>query len=92
MEVINWNATKEEHEAISKVVERATKELNGIVVMDLNMDITATHLNGTPLDFEKLLAFDEFNFAHDVYGIMDCIDRTNGKLTHGFLPRCAKHD
>jgi hypothetical protein len=63
-----------------------------VKVMDLNMDVTATHCNGTPLDLEKLLAFDEFNVAHDIYGIMDCIDRNTGKLTSGFLPRCAKHE
>ena len=91
MEAINWNATKQEHGLIGEIVKRAVNELKGIVVMDLNMDITATHLNGTPLDLEKLLAFDEFNFSHDIYGIMDHIDRTNGKLTRGFLPRCSKH-
>jgi len=91
METINWNAPKSEHELIGKIVKRAVKELDEIVVMDLNMDVTATHCNGTPLDLEKLLAFDEFNFSHDIYGIMDHIDRTNGKLTRGFLPRCSKH-
>jgi hypothetical protein len=91
MEQIKWNASKEEHLLIGKIVKRAVKELEGIVVMDLNMDISATHLNGTPLDLEKLLAFDDFNFSHDIYGIMDTIDRTNGQLAHGFLPRCSKH-
>jgi hypothetical protein len=44
----------------------------------------------TPLDFEKLFGFPDFDFAHDIYGIMNRVDRTTGKLTDCFLPRCAK--
>jgi hypothetical protein len=54
------------------------------------MDITATHLNGTPLDLDKFLKFDSPDFGHDIYGIMRFIDRNTGKLTNGFLPRCSK--
>ena len=53
------------------------------------MDITATHLNGTKLDLQKFVDFDDFNFCHDVVGIMDHVDRNTGKLNNCFLPRCS---
>jgi hypothetical protein len=58
---------------------------------ELEMDLAATHANGCPLDFAKLLAFDDFNFGHDIRGIQGHIDRrVTGKLMNCFLPRCAK--
>jgi len=96
MEEINFDTTKEEDVVILKIVKRAFKEptleILGEERQNLFMDLTATHCNGTPLDFEKLLGFDEFNFAHDIYGIIDSINRTTGKLENCFLPRCAKHE
>lgn len=59
--------------------------------LSLEMDLSATHANGCPIDFGKLLAFDDFNFIHDVSGIMNKIDRTSGKLTDCFLPRSARN-
>lgn len=93
MSQINFNATKEEDIIITKIVSKA-KQLKLVKSKedqsDLMMDLTATHCNGTPLDFEKLLSFDDFNFSHDILGIMNYIDRTNGNLTRNFLPRCSK--
>lgn len=57
--------------------------------IDTAMCITACHLNGCRLDLAKLLEADEFNFLHDVGGIVRHIDRETGKLRHHFLPRCA---
>jgi hypothetical protein len=54
------------------------------------MDITACHLNGCKLDLAKLLAADDFNFAHDVLGIRRHIDRETGQLMNCFRPRFAK--
>lgn len=91
MSQINWNlATKHDVETIEKIAKRALDELGVDDRISLSMDLTAAHISGTPLDLEKLLAFDKFNFAHDIYGIMGHIDRTDGKLVRGFLPRCSK--
>jgi hypothetical protein len=65
--------------------------------MDITMDITACHANGNPLDLEKLLAADDFNFMHDVFGIRDHLDRddrspTGGQLLHFFSPRCSQRE
>lgn len=57
--------------------------------LSLQMDLIATHSNGNPLDFEKLAAFDDFNFTHDVVGIYNKINRETGKLRDLFVPRCS---
>lgn len=95
--MINWNTTKEEDAIIFKIAERAEKELYNSEKDNLNynrmdtvMDLTAVHKNDIELDFEKLLNFDEFNFAHDIYGIETYLNRSIGKLEHCFLPRCSK--
>lgn len=54
------------------------------------MDLEATHSNGRPLDFEKLLGFGLVSFSHDIGGIRRHIDRTTGELGGCFTPRCAK--
>lgn len=90
MSKVKFKTTKEEVSLVSKVVKRAKKELIITDGISLSMDLTATHSNGTLLDFDKLLAFDEENFGHDIYGIIRHIDRSTGKLTRDFLPRCAK--
>lgn len=92
--MVKFDATKAEMKLIQKIARRAVrlaKRAGGSYdLTDAQMDITATHANGTPLDLAKLAAFDDFNFAHDVFGIRGHIDRTTGKLTRCFLPRCAR--
>lgn len=91
MEAINWDlVTTDELEVIQKIVSRACSELNIDDKLSLQMDISATHICGNPLDLDKLLGFDSFNFTHDIYGIMNHIDRRNGKLRNCFIPRCSK--
>jgi hypothetical protein len=94
MKTINWKTTKDEVNLIIQIVKRAKSQLklDNSDLRNIEMDISATHCNGTPLDLEKLLSFDEFNFAHDIYGIMDNIDRSTGELRNCFLPRCSKHE
>lgn len=87
--VVNFSTSRIEHALISQIVERACSTPADIDRLSLSMDITAVHLNGCPLDLEKLLAADDFNFLHDVYGIMGHIDRNTGELRDCFLPRCA---
>lgn len=78
---------------INKVANRAVKMAadQGFDYdkMDADMDITACHCNGTPLDLPKLLAAPDGDFGHDVFGIRRFIDRSTGQLTQCFVPRCA---
>lgn len=89
MIALSFKATREEHEAISRIVERALLMRPDLDRLTLDMDLTACHANGCPLDFAKLESFDAFNFSHDVFGIVRHIDRDTGKLTRCFVPRCA---
>lgn len=60
--------------------------------LSFTMDITAANgLNGNaPLDLEKLLAFKDLDFLHDISGIVAHMNRNTGKLMNEFRPRCAK--
>jgi len=88
--MIKFNSTKEETTLIIAIAKRAVQKVEGYSLMDCEMDLTATHLNGCPLDLEKLKNFDDFNFSHDIFGIRANINRNNGKLENCFLPRCSK--
>ena len=86
--MIKWEATKEEQETISRISKRAyAVDPHIITVMDLVMDIEATHCNGCELKLEALEKADDGNFFHDVYGIIKNINRQTGKLENCFLPR-----
>jgi hypothetical protein len=83
-----FKGTTEEIILISKIVKRAN--YYGKEALNLTMDLEAVHSNGTPLDFAKLLASSLEDFAHDIYGIKNNVDRSTGKLLDCFMPRCAK--
>ena len=53
----------------------------------LIMDLNAAHCNGCELQLAALLAADDGNFSHDVFGIARHIDRETGQLKDSFLPR-----
>lgn len=55
--------------------------------MDWRMDITACHNMGCKLKLRDLARADDFNFAHDVFGIARHLNRETGKLEDHFLPR-----
>ena len=88
--MIKWTTHKETQEIEANIARRAVamaKE-HGIQYdqMTAVMDIDACHKNGNPLKLGELLEADDFNFAHDVFGIRQHINRTNGKLSHCFVP------
>ncbi len=97
---VDFACTAIERKIIAKIAQRArraaqTFELRGLwfarrSTLDWDMDFVATHRNGTPLDLEKLLGFDDANFAHDAFGIARHLDRTTGELRNFFVPRCAR--
>lgn len=91
--IISFKVTRAENTIIAAIAARADEMARrqniGYDRMTANMDITACHANGNRLDLKKLLAADDFNFAHDVFGIARHIDRRTGKLTGFFSPRCS---
>ncbi len=58
--------------------------------MTMVMDLMAVHANGNPLRLNDLLDADDFNFAHDMSGICNCLDRETGQLTRGFSLRFSR--
>ena len=56
--------------------------------MVANMDINDVH-SKTPLRLAAWLAADEENFAHDIAGIHNNLDRVDGVLENCFVPRFA---
>jgi len=81
---------KEERKLITAISKRAVKLWPEADLINVNMDVTAIRLNGCPLDLQKLLDADNFNFEHDMNGIANCIDRKTSELKNCFLPRCSK--
>lgn len=57
--------------------------------LDVQLSITAVHLNGCPLRLQDLLQSDDLDLAHDVGGIMTHCDHLSGKLKDNFRPRFA---
>jgi len=87
---ISFKATPEEHETISRIVARARTINPELETLCTTMDITAAHANGNPLDLARLEAFPNFDFMHDVVGIVNHLDRETGKLKNFFVPRSSK--
>lgn len=85
--------TKDEARTILKIAHRAAVMAISADVyyplLDADMDITAVHVNACPLKLDELLAADDFNFAHDVFGIRRHLDRETGELGGCFVPRFA---
>jgi hypothetical protein len=91
---IRFDTTPEEFKTIVAIVERyqemCSRHGAKADFLSVQMDLSAAHANGCPLDLESLLAADDLSFAHDVAGISRHIDRNTGKLMGHFLPRFAK--
>lgn len=89
---ISFEATRLERFWCRKVVDRAEVEglLNGRSRFEVEMDLIATHVNGCPMDFYRMMTGDLPGFAHDIHGIAHHLDRSTGKLMDCFVPRFAR--
>ena len=76
----NFNTTKEDHILIDKIANRVSEKYPEISLLEISMDITATHCNGCRLDLGRLLAAEDFDFFHDVGMIRRNLNRSTGKL------------
>lgn len=83
----SFECSREDSKLISAIVERTSRLQKGIDRLTVEMDLTACHANGNPLRLADLLKADDFNFKHDVFGIVCHIDRDTGHLTDCFSPR-----
>lgn len=87
--MLSFKINKSDSELISSIVTRAQQIEKSLDCLSLRMDLMACHANGCPMNFQKLLDADDFNFTHDVSGIMRHLNRKTGKLEDCFLPRFA---
>lgn len=88
--MIDFNATAADHDLIAQIAARAVDVATlPIERLTVEMDLTACHLNGCPLNLPALLDADAADFSHDIMGINRHLDRNNGKLRDCFLPRFA---
>ena len=92
---IKWDdLTKEDMNLIQKICKRYHKMRKSLKLkptdhQSLDMDISAAHLD-IPMNLQKLLDFPDFDFAHDISGIMSHINRITGKIEKFFLPRASR--
>ena len=61
----------------------------GAQILDVLMDLENVN-DVCRLDFDKLLAFGDIDFLHDMGGIWDHFNRVTKQLENGFDPRCSK--
>lgn len=99
--MIVFDVSRAEEALIQRIVDRAVAveaahraRQDRRKPLDIRMDLCAVQNSSTPLDLSRLLAADDFNFAHDIFGIARHLDRrddsaTRGELTDCFLPRFA---
>lgn len=81
--------SRNDHEFLNKIAERAIAQGINRPKMYLLMDLTAA-CRACPLRLEELLQADNANFFHDVLGIIQHLNRTTGELTDCFVPRYAR--
>ena len=77
------------HQITIKAMKVLTRMGASTNMLDLELDIEHTHREH-PLDLDKLLAFSEKDFMHDVVGIYCNFDRPTKSMQNLFTPRSAQ--
>lgn len=90
----SFACTLQERRVIRQIAKRAIGEIQafsaaGRSELDIEIDLRACHANGCMLRLEHLLAASPLDFAHDVGGIVRCINRSTGRCPT-FSPRYAR--
>jgi hypothetical protein len=97
-DTVSFNVSAADAAIIGRIADRAyaaDKQTNGrsaCSLLEWRMDITACHANGNPLRLDDLLAADDFNFAHDAFGIARHLNRQTGQLENFFSPRFSRRE
>ena len=92
MSNVNFDISADDDVQVQAIVTRALALMVGLGFdpLQATTDITAAHLNGCPLDLDRMLAGEPADLMHDVQGIRRHLDRETGRLQHHFWPRFAK--
>lgn len=85
----NFSANTDKASKAAERYEQICGKPRGYRRTNLIMDLTAADgVNGnSPLDWDRLLEADDFNFMHDLGGISRHINRETGALENHFRPR-----
>lgn len=87
---MTMNVSLADAKAIQAIAEKVGNE-EGLTVLNVAMDLTATHANGNPLRLAEMLidasTSKSASLLHDVYGIRRHLNRHTGKLGENFTPR-----
>ena len=86
---VNFKVTPTDRKLLVALAVRYCSRFHEADLQEVEMDYTACHVNGCPLDLTAWFAADDFNFLHDACGIRDHLDRNTGRLTNHFHPRFA---
>ena len=84
------NASLLEVSLISRITQRAVSLHPKYRRIDLTVDLELCISIGCHLYLAKLLAAQDHDFSHDVFGIHQNIDRETGQLRNCFSPRFSK--
>lgn len=91
MTAVSFKVSRGHANVIQRIATRAAEMRRKMGLphdrLEIEMDVTATHANGCPLQLARLLLADDVDFAHDVFGIARHLDRETGQLRDCFLPR-----
>ena len=87
--------TRNDIDLMSAIADRGLKlsfnnGLNRVKKLELMMDLEYAS-DESPIDFEKLLAFDDGDFAHDIIGIYENFNRVTLTMDNCFSPRSTLH-
>lgn len=94
MGTIKFTEDPEALAAIDVIVKRALNTMEtpldapSYPEWEMRMDLSAAHAS-CPMDLWAFAAYDDANFAHDLFGIRRHMNRYTGILGDHFLPRCA---
>jgi hypothetical protein len=91
---VSFDVSTDDASGINRVIEKAIrlKMIKSTERMHYEMNLCATVAQGCQIDFARMLDNDErdnFDFAHDLFGIDRHLDRSTGRLLGCFVPRFA---
>lgn len=94
---VSFNVTVQQQRIIRIIAARAVAEIFGPAglaaeqdAQSVEMDLCAVIAQGQPLNLPGLMSVSSrADFHHDILGIWRYLNRTTGKLDHGWLPKCA---
>lgn len=79
----------------NRAVEIAEKQIVGgqavkVKPITFMIDLATVHTGTCPLRLDEMMKADDFNLAHDVFGINRHLNHDTGELQDCFIPRFAE--